>query len=148
MKRKEFIRNCGMACAGLVGIMPAMQSCTTSKIVSAQISGDELVIPLTAFQTRNANEIFFKKYIVVENSRLKYPICVYRLNENEYSALWMRCTHQGTELQVFGSKLQCPAHGSEFSIDGAVHEGPASEPLRSFPYSINNNSLHLSLKAL
>lgn len=148
MKRKEFLRNCGMACAGLVAVLPVMHSCTSSRAISGKILGDELVIPLSAFETKNGTEIYFKKYIVVENDRLKYPVCVYRLNETEYSALWMRCTHQGTELQVFGSKLQCPAHGSEFSADGAVHEGPAAEPLRKFPYIIQNNSLHLSLKAI
>lgn len=40
--------------------------------------------------------------------------------ENKYHALWTGCTHQGTELQVFGDRLQCPAHGSEFANTGAV----------------------------
>jgi Rieske Fe-S protein len=60
----------------------------------------------------------------------------------------MRCTHQGTELQVFGDKLQCPAHGSEFNSKGGVQNGPADTTLRTFPVEIKNNLLHISLKAV
>lgn len=61
-------------------------------------------------------------------------------------ALLMECTHQGAELQVFGDKLQCAAHGSEFSNKGIVESGPASTDLRKFPVRIENNILKVSLK--
>ncbi len=61
-------------------------------------------------------------------------------------ALLMRCTHQGTELQVFGDKLQCPAHGSKFANNGDVTNGPASSGLRTFPIVIDNQQLKVSLK--
>ena len=83
-----------------------------------------------------------------KNDRLSYPICIYRNNEKDYAALWMRCTHQGAELQVFGDKLQCPAHGSEFNNQGGLQSGPADIKLRSFPVSIENNQLKISLKAV
>jgi Rieske Fe-S protein len=57
----------------------------------------------------------------------------------------MQCTHQGAELQAFGDKLQCPAHGSEFSNRGQVESGPATAPLRTFPVSADNNELKISL---
>jgi Rieske Fe-S protein len=58
----------------------------------------------------------------------------------------MVCTHQGAELQVFGDKLQCPAHGSEFSNRGVLENGPANRDLRKFPIVIENNTLKISLK--
>jgi len=88
----------------------------------------------------------FKKYLVVHNDLLQYPICVFRLDENDYSALLMRCTHQGTELQVFGNRLQCPAHGSEFDNKGKVQHPPAQADLRSFPVIIEDDQLRISLK--
>jgi Rieske Fe-S protein len=84
----------------------------------------------------------------VQHDQLQYPICVYRLSENEYTALWMSCTHQGTELQVFGDKLQCPAHGSEFSNRGDIQNGPADKSLRIFPVKVETNQLLISLKAV
>jgi Rieske Fe-S protein len=58
----------------------------------------------------------------------------------------MRCPHQGAELQVFGDRLQCPAHGSEFNDKGVVKTGPADTNLRTFPVSINKDQLLISLK--
>lgn len=86
--------------------------------------------------------------MVVQNDILQYPVCVYRINENEYTALWMQCTHQGAELQVFGDKLQCPAHGSDFTNTGIVQSGPADRKLRTFPVTIEANQLKISLKAV
>ncbi|OSZ77175.1 hypothetical protein CAP36_12230 [Chitinophagaceae bacterium IBVUCB2] len=148
MDRKNFIKSCGFACIGGTAMAAVFQSCTSAKILSGQIAGDDLIVPFTDFETRAGNEKHFKKYIVVQNDLLQYPICVYRFNENEYTALWMRCTHQGAELQVFGDKLQCPAHGSEFSSKGAVQNGPADNTLRTFPVTIEKNQLKISLKAV
>jgi nitrite reductase/ring-hydroxylating ferredoxin subunit len=77
---------------------------------------------------------------------LKFPVCVYRFSETSYTALYMRCPHQGAELQVFGDRLQCPAHGSEFDDKGVVKTGPADTNLRTFPVSINKDQLLISLK--
>lgn len=148
MDRKNFIKSCGFACIGGTAMAAVFQSCTSAKILSGQITGDDLIVPVTDFETRAGNEKYFKKYIVVQNDLLQYPICVYRFNENEYAALWMRCTHQGAELQVFGDKLQCPAHGSEFSNKGVVQNGPADNTLRTFPVTIEKNQLKISLKAI
>lgn len=148
MDRKNFIKSCGFACIG-GGIMAGLlQSCTSTKTLSGTISGDNIIVETSDFETRAGDEKHYKKYIVVHNEILKYPICVYRHTENEYSALWMRCTHQGAELQVFGDKLQCPAHGSEFTNKGGVQNGPADMKLRNFPITIENNQLKISLKAV
>lgn len=148
MDRKDFIKNCGFACLSGAAIAAVLQGCTSTKIMSGKIAGDDLIVPISDFETRAGNETHYKKYIVVQNEILKYPICVYRHNENEYAALWMRCTHQGAELQVFGDKLQCPAHGSEFNSKGGVQNGPADMKLRTFLLTIENKQLKISLKAV
>ena len=148
MDRKDFIKSCGFACMGGTAMVTILQSCAATKIASAKILGDELLVPLANFETKAGNEKHYKKYVVVQNDLLQYPICVYRVNENEYTALWMRCSHQGAELQVFGDKLQCPAHGSEFDNKGGVQNGPADTKLRTFAVVIENNQLKISLKAV
>ena len=148
MDRKDFLKNCGMACMSGIVMAALSQGCTQSKLLSGKIVGDDLVVPLTDFEIKNGKETYYKKYLVVHNDLLQFPLCIYRLSENEYTALWMRCTHQGTELQVFGDKLQCPAHGSEFSNKGNVQNGPAGDKLRTFPVSLVNNQLNISLKAV
>jgi Rieske Fe-S protein len=70
----------------------------------------------------------------------------YPFAETEYTAVWMRCSHQGAELQASGDQLQCSAHGSEFSNKGKVTNGPADTDLRTFPVTVSNNELFIDLR--
>ena len=88
----------------------------------------------------------YRSFLIVRNDALKYPICIYRFSDTQYSALWMKCAHQGAELQASGDYLQCPAHGSEFNNKGQVTNGPASSNLRTFPVSVNNNEIFIDLR--
>jgi len=146
MDRKEFIKACGFVCIGASAAGMLLQGCSASKMMNADIIGSDLIVPLSDFEIVKDNEKNFKKYIVVQNEQLQHPICVYRLDDKNYSAMLMQCTHQGVELQVFGDKLQCPAHGSEFDNKGAVQNGPADTNLRTFPVAIENNQLKISLQ--
>ncbi|MBD1362564.1 Rieske (2Fe-2S) protein [Mucilaginibacter sp. ZT4R22] len=129
------------------GLLLAIEGCgTASKLITAEISGSDMVVQLSDFEQKKAGKKEFRKYLVVQNDLLKYPICVYRFSDTRFEALWMRCTHQGTELQVFGDKMQCPAHGSEFNNRGQVVNGPAATPLRNFPVTITDNQIRISLK--
>jgi nitrite reductase/ring-hydroxylating ferredoxin subunit len=143
MKREEFLKTCGFACLGGSLLAVLLEGCSTGgKIVNGAIEQADLVVPAAAFQHKDG----WRKYVVVQHEKLKYPVCVYRFSETEYTALLMRCPHQGAELQVFGSRLQCPAHGSEFDDKGVVKNGPADTNLRTFPVTEHNQQLYLSLK--
>lgn len=146
MDRKNFIKTCGFACVGGSAMATLLQSCGVSKTLSGTIKDSDLLVSLSDFETKAGNETHYKKYIVVNNDLLKFPICLYRFDAQNYSALWLRCAHQGAELQVFGDKLQCPAHGSEFDNKGTVTNGPADKNLLSFPVTIDGNNLKISLK--
>lgn len=134
-----------MSCVSGIAISTMLQACGVTKIISGSISGSDLIIPLSDFNTIKKGITTFKKYVVVKNEHLQFPICIYRFSEQNYSALYMRCTHQGAELQVFGDKLQCPAHGSEFSNKGEASNPPAIENLRTFPVTILNDQIKISL---
>jgi Rieske Fe-S protein len=71
---------------------------------------------------------------------------VYRFSETEYSAVLMKCTHQGSELQASGDHLHCPAHGSEFSNKGMVAQGPAEKNLRSFKVTADSQKIFIDLR--
>ncbi len=122
-----------------------LEGCSSTKIATATIKGSDMIVPLADFIAKKGDQTSYKQYLVVQPEKLKYPICVFRLDENQYEALLMRCTHQGTELQVFGDRFQCPAHGSEFNNRGEVKQGPAATALRKFPVTVTNNQLQISL---
>ncbi len=147
MDRKEFIKTCGFACLGAVTFGLFLPSCTGSKIISAQILGENIIVPIAEFEVTKNNTKSFRKYLVIQNYKLQYPICVYRFSAKEYSALYMQCTHQGAELTAYGDKMVCSAHGSEFDNKGNVTNAPADKPLKSFPTEIDNQNLKISLRA-
>lgn len=129
-----------------IGLSILLESCGTTKMITANIANSDLVFPKSKFEYTKNNEKRFNKYLVVQNDQLQFPICVFRINENEYSAVLMKCSHQGAELQVFGDKLQCPAHGSEFDKFGTVQSSPAETNLRTFSVTQDKNNIKISLK--
>lgn len=146
MNRKDFLKTCGFGCLATITGISLLQSCSSSQVLSKEIKGSDILLPIADFETTSNGKTVYKKYVIIQNEILQFPICVYRFNETEYKALLMKCTHQGAELQVYGDKLQCAAHGSEFSNIGTVESGPANTDLRNFPITIENNILKISLK--
>lgn len=146
MNRKEFLKTCGFGCLATITGISLLQSCSSSQVLSKEIKGSDILVPVSDFETVSNGKTDYKKYVIIQNEILQFPICVYRFNDSEYKALLMKCTHQGAELQVYGDKLQCAAHGSEFSNIGTVESGPANTDLRNFPITIENNILKISLK--
>lgn len=143
MDRKQFLKTCGLACFSGIAAITLPTGCSPAKSVNSTIEGDNLVVPVSDFGDETNG---FRKFVVVSNELLRFPICVFRHSAEEYAALWMECSHMGAELQVFGDTLQCPAHGSEFSSLGEVRNGPADRALRKFPTAIENGFIKIFLK--
>ncbi|MDG4664293.1 Rieske (2Fe-2S) protein [Mycobacterium sp. 236(2023)] len=52
------------------------------------------------------------------------------------------CTHTGCLLnEVADGTINCPCHGSKFSLDGAVVNGPAKKPLEPVAISVQGGSI-------
>lgn len=148
MDRRKFIKNSCTACLSATALAGVISSCTSTKYISGKLGKDGLTVDAGEFVIRQNGKQTYRSYIIIRNEALQYPICVYRLNEKDYSALWMRCTHQGAELQASGDYLQCTAHGSEFDNKGTVKNGPADRNLRNFPVTLSNNQLFIDLRAV
>ena len=55
------------------------------------------------------------------------------------------CTHMGcqTGWELSGGYWECPCHGSRFNPDGSVLRGPATLPLTSLAFHIENDQIVL-----
>ncbi|MGH3349852.1 MAG: Rieske (2Fe-2S) protein [Nocardioides sp.] len=53
------------------------------------------------------------------------------------------CTHQGCTLtKVVDGTIDCPCHGSRFSIeDGSVAQGPAEDPLDEVTFKVTDGDI-------
>jgi Rieske Fe-S protein len=146
MDRRKFIKQSCALCIG-ASVMPAiLSSCQGTHYVSGTIEQTGLSVSTSEFTYLKKEQTLIRQYIIVQNDKLEFPIYLYRFSENEYSALWMKCSHQGAELQASGDHLQCPSHGSEFNNKGVVTNGPAEKNLRSFTVSVELDKILIDLR--
>ena len=61
-------------------------------------------------------------------------IIIVRTSETEFAVLSRVCTHNGCGVgyQPSTMSFNCPCHGSRFSIDGGVTNGPATRSLKKY----------------
>jgi nitrite reductase/ring-hydroxylating ferredoxin subunit len=73
-------------------------------------------------------------------------VAVARVN-GAWHAVEAWCTHAECPLTdgwVEGNAIRCPCHGSLFDLaSGAVLEGPAEEPLRTFPTRVAGSRVEI-----
>jgi len=64
----------------------------------------------------------------------KDMVVVVRTSSSTLVALSEICTHQGCNVRYdpVGKVLNCPCHGSRFSLAGTVIRGPAASPLKKY----------------
>ncbi|MBL7852566.1 MAG: Rieske (2Fe-2S) protein [Cyclobacteriaceae bacterium] len=146
MNRRSFVKQTCITCVS-GGLIPFLiTGCQATHYATGVMDVTGIRVPKSEFMYQKKEELFTREYIIVQNDKLEFPIYVYRFSDNEYSALWMKCTHQGAELQASGDMLHCPSHGSEFTNKGAVSNGPAEKNLRSFPVIVQTDTITIDLR--
>jgi cytochrome b6-f complex iron-sulfur subunit len=72
-------------------------------------------------------------------------IVVARISSTNFVALSKVCTHEGTTVnfQLANNRFNCPNHGSNFSTDGTVINGPATSALKQYNTALNGTSLRI-----
>jgi cytochrome b6-f complex iron-sulfur subunit len=61
-------------------------------------------------------------------------------DERGYIALSLVCPHLGCTVNVTSDGFACPCHGSRFTSDGSMRNGPASRPLTSLKVEVSPDS--------
>ncbi len=145
MDRKEFIRTCGSACLGIAGLSLLAESCTPVHYIQATGENNRLTIAQREFIYEKNGKRKERRYIIVKAPELDFPVVVYRFSATVYSALLLKCTHQGNELAVNGDLLTCSAHGSEFNTKGEVVQGPAEKELKRFGVTADADHIYIQL---
>lgn len=144
--RREFIKKSCILCAGLSTSAWVLSSCQTTHYITGTFTDTNLVFPISEFTYEKKDQLLKRSYIIIQNERLEFPIYLFRFSDTEYSALWMKCAHQGAELQASGDHLYCPSHGSEYDNLGTVKQGPAEKNLKTFPVSVQGDSILINLR--
>jgi Rieske Fe-S protein len=146
MDRRKFTKSCLVCITGST-LIPLLNACQSTYYTTGAIETNGLSVSKSEFKYLKKDQEMSRQYIIVRNDSLQFPIYLYRFSEDEYSALLMKCSHQGNELQASGDHLSCSAHGSEFNNKGMVAQGPAEKNLRTFQVSVKEDKIIIDLRA-
>ena len=136
-----------MMCLTGSAIIPVLTGCQSTYYTNGVLESNGISVQKSEFTYLKKDQPVQRDYIIVKNNAVEFPIYVYRLSDQDYSAVLMKCSHQGNELQASGDHLHCPAHGSEFNNKGIVSQGPAEENLRTFKVVADGEKLFIDLRA-
>ena len=76
------------------------------------------------------------------------PLAVTRLAPGQVVAVTRICTHEGCTVDLPTKSLgtlDCPCHGSRYTVTGQVVNGPAPRNLFSFPTRIEGNQVVIQM---
>ena len=146
MNRKEFIRTCSLACAAGITMPVLISGCSsTAYVAKYTASSGKLMVNKSEFLKVSKDKTVMRKFVIIKPESFEFPICVFHFENDNYTALLMKCTHKGCELQPQATHLVCPCHGSEFNNKGVVLSPPADENLQTFNVTTDNENIILQL---
>lgn len=140
MRRREFIKTVCVASAVGTGLLVGCKS--TPILVQGTIKDNKLYVPLAEFESTNTLSVAF------ESS----AIGVTKVNDSQYVAVLLKCTHMGCAVIQEGNKNSteqvgfiCPCHGAKFSAGGEVLKGPAQKNLTQYTTSNDHEFVIIQL---
>ncbi|HVW59544.1 MAG TPA: Rieske (2Fe-2S) protein [Puia sp.] len=143
MQRRDFIRStCNMCMLLTAGaFLPTLSGCGPAayKVINTEIHDNQVEIPLAGFAQSPLQLVRPKGWM--------YSIAVRKKEDNTYTALLLKCTHQDNQLTPAANGYSCSLHGSAFNTAGRVTKGPAERPLKEYPVTTDTTNLIIHLKA-
>ena len=145
MERRNFIKKCCFTAVGVPLSSGILQSCGSIYYAQSTLTNNVLSVKKSEFWSIVKEKKKNRTFVILTTETESFPICLYKVENNNYVASLLRCTHQGCELNVGGGIYSCPCHGSEFSNTGKVLEGPAQDNLKTYIIKTDNENIHISL---
>ena len=143
MKRRKFLKTCCYTAVVIPLLTTTLQSCEAIHFATIVQGTNRLVVKKSEFWHMKGDKKVHRSFVLVKTEEMEFPICLYKVGKEEYSASLLHCTHRGCELNVGGGIYTCPCHGSEFSVKGKVLEGPAERDLKTFETELDHENIYI-----
>jgi len=134
--RRDFVRGITLGSGALAGLACGGSSSPTTPLSPPAPEPRRLRVPLPLVGA------------TVEAYDGALALAVTRLTPGTAVAVSRTCTHQGCTVLLpasGGATLDCPCHGSRFTLQGTVVNGPAARPLQDLPARIEGDQVVITL---
>lgn len=129
-------------CAGAVarGLLPVLfAACGGARYAASSLVGARLVVDRRELGPQGA--------ALVDGPDGELPIYVRSLPDGRFSAVSTRCMHRGCQVEPTTDRFVCPCHGSEYTLEGEVLQGPTEHPLVRYRVSADAARVYVHLDA-
>jgi cytochrome b6-f complex iron-sulfur subunit len=103
----------------------------------SKTSGDDMVVKLSDNASLNK---------VGGSVKVSDELMLIRNSETTFLAVRTICAHKGCDVELEGDKFVCPCHGSEYTIEGKVTQGPAKKDLKTFETIFDSDKGTVTIK--
>jgi Rieske Fe-S protein len=138
--RREFLKDTCTACLGTTFLgftFSQLTSCSPLPVYKTDLSKKIVHVPLSNFVESNL--------LILRDLQVPFDILLVKKSEQEYNAIYMKCSHQENPVTATPNGLYCSSHGSSFDLDGNVTKEPALTPLKKFKTQILDNQISIDL---
>lgn len=140
--RRDFLKDTCAACLGTAFLgftFTQLTSCSSLPVYKTDLTRKLVNVPLSGFAESNL--------VIVRDLQVPFDILLVKKSEQEYNAIYMKCTHQENQVTATKNGLYCSSHGSTFDLDGNVTKEPALLPLKKFKTEIRDTQLSIDLNS-
>ena len=141
--RRTFIKSASKIGVGIgcLGGAISLESCVANYLVASTESGDRITIDKTVFINPETGSL--RAFVTVQGQKFRKAIYLSGMENENYEAVLLHCTHKGCEVRPVGDLLICPCHGSEFDRLGTVLKSPAEKDLPRFRVSHDESFVYI-----
>ena len=143
MQRRTFLQQscntCLLVAAGLLSTTLSGCGPGAYPVLAATPGDDRIIVPADSFAKG--------PLVLVRPKCWYYTIALRKKKDNTYSALLLKCTHQENQLTASSGGFSCSLHGSAFNPDGQVVKGPAEHALKTYPVTVETDSIIIHTNA-
>ena len=149
MKRGEFLRSLGMSSAALMAFYcmgtgltacsksndPAPVTPTTPTTPTTGLTGNAETAKGAVNFTLDLTDANYSKLKTVGSFVKVGDVLIANTKGNKFVTIQRLCTHQNNDLvayQLNSDDFNCSAHGSLFTTDGTVKQGPATTAMKLY----------------
>jgi cytochrome b6-f complex iron-sulfur subunit len=142
ISRRNFLKKSAF---GVVAGAVVLSSIDLNKLAAAsknaafKRSGNDVVIKLS--DPKNSALAKVGGSVMLDDDNI-----LIRMSQAQFLAVNLICRHKGCTVELQGDKFVCPCHGSEYTLEGKVTNGPSKANLKTYETTFDSDKGIVTVK--